>query len=164
MRETQEIQLFTVTFNTVKYTKSELMGKMPWHSQEPDFSFSLSLFLPELLCILCYFWNKVLWFFFFFFPKEFRKPSSTGHSLYSLFTVCRWKNCQFAAQNFGSYSITTNALCTERNDTHVFGWRAASQSIVLWAAEFPLWGSESLSTLQNWASNEACLLHAVFSK
>lgn len=29
MKENLEIQLFTVNFNTVKYTDAELMGKLP---------------------------------------------------------------------------------------------------------------------------------------
>lgn len=100
MRETQEIQLFTVTFNTVKYTKSELMGKMPWHSQEPDFSFSLSLFLPELLCILCYFWNKVLWFVFFFFLRN----SGSLHPRLTVSTAC----LQFAGEKIANLQRRTS--------------------------------------------------------
>lgn len=102
--------------------------------------------------------------FFVVVVRDFRKPELHGSQFAQpLFTVCRWKSCQFAAQSFGSLLITTSALCTQRNDADVFGWHTASLREVLQAAEYLLWDTEALSMLQNWASNEACLLHA-FSK
>lgn len=161
MKENLEIQLFTVNFNTVKYTDAELMGKLPWHSQKPDFLFSLSLFLSAALHVVLFLEQG---FFFVVVVRDFRKPELHGSQFAQpLFTVCRWKSCQFAAQSFGSLLITTSALCIERNDADVFGWHTASLREVLQAAEYLLWDTEALSMLQNWASNEACLLHA-FSK
>lgn len=63
------------------------MEKAPWHCQEPDFSFLLSLLLPELLCILCYFWNKLVFFFFL-------RTLGSHHPWLSLCSLC----LQFAGE------------------------------------------------------------------
>lgn len=142
MKENQEIQLFTVNANCEKH-RCGTAGEATLTSLGTYFSFSLSLFQSELLCML-YFWNEAS------FPTNFRKPPSMAYSLHSL---C----LQFAGQKSANLQHRTLVL-SRLWEVHFV--QSVMMLMSLCVAEYLIWGTRVLSTLQNWASNEACVLHS----